>query len=105
MENLNNLHNHDIVDDDEESTDDDEVATGAVTADQIRRDEVREVRKLSSKDTTRLRLWRIIVTGVLLLTAVAITFTTYILLTQQEDENFQTAVRFILSLYLSILEK
>ena len=57
-----------------------------------RRDEVGEVRKMSSKDTNRLRLWRFVVTGVLLLTAFAITFTTYTLLEQQEDENFQTAV-------------
>lgn len=57
-----------------------------------RRDEVGEVRKMSSKDTNRLRLWRIIVTCVLLLTAFAVTFTTYTLLKQQEDENFKTAV-------------
>ena len=63
-----------------------------------RRDEVVEVRKMSSKDTNRLRLWRVVMTGVLLLTAFAITFTTYTLLEQQEDENFKTAVRFIASL-------
>ena len=57
-----------------------------------RRDEVVEVRKMSSKDTKRLRLWRLVVTSVLLLTAFAITFTTYTLLKQQEDSNFQTAV-------------
>ena len=57
-----------------------------------RRDEVGEVRKMSSKDTNRLRLWRFVVTGVLLLTAFAITFTTYTLLEKQEDENFQMAV-------------
>jgi hypothetical protein len=57
-----------------------------------RRDEVGEVRKMSSKDTHRLRLWRIVVTSVLLLTAIAVTATTYTLLQQQEDENFKTAV-------------
>lgn len=62
-----------------------------------RRDEVVEVRKMSSKDTKRLRLWRIVVTSVLLLTAFVITFTTYKLLKQQEDSNFQTAVRTITS--------
>ena len=60
-----------------------------------RRDEVGEVRKLSSKDTHRLRLWRLVVTCVLLLTAFAVTFTTYMLLKQQEDENFHTAVRIV----------
>jgi hypothetical protein len=58
-----------------------------------RRDEVGEVRKMSSKDTKRLRLWRLVVTGVILLTAFAVTFTTYTLLENQENENFQTAVR------------
>ena len=57
-----------------------------------RRDEVVEVRKMSSKDTKRLRLWRIVVTSVLLLTAFVITFTTYKLLKQQEDSNFRTGV-------------
>jgi hypothetical protein len=41
------------------------------------RDETKKVRKLSSKDTTRIRFWRLIVTLVLLLTAFAVTFTTY----------------------------
>jgi hypothetical protein len=62
-----------------------------------RRDEVNEVRKMSSKDTNRLRLWRIVVTSVILLTAFAVTFTTYTLLQQQEEENFKTAVRFSLT--------
>jgi hypothetical protein len=60
--------------------------------DEVDRDEVKEVRKLSSKDTTRIRWWRFVVTLVLLLTAFAVTFTTYILLQQQEHKNFVTAV-------------
>jgi hypothetical protein len=60
---------------------------------EVDRDEVKEVRKLSSKDTTRIRCWRLVVTIVLLLTAFAVTFTTYTLLQQQEHENFKTAVR------------
>ena len=55
-------------------------------------DEVVAVRKMSSKDTNRLRLWRLVVTEVLSLTALALPFTTYTLLEQQEDKNFQTAV-------------
>jgi uncharacterized membrane protein YcjF (UPF0283 family) len=80
--------------------DDEEVETDSTRGEEKsdRRDEVVEVRKMSSKDTNRLRLWRVVMTGVLLLTAFAITFTTYTLLEQQEDENFKTAVRFILSL-------
>jgi hypothetical protein len=59
----------------------------------VDRDEVKEVRKLSSKDTNRIRLWRFVVTAVVLLTAVAVTLTTYTLLQQQEHENFLNAVR------------
>jgi hypothetical protein len=40
------------------------------------RDETKEVRKLSSTDTNRIRFGRLIVTLVLLLTAFAVTFTT-----------------------------
>ena len=68
-----------------------------------RRDEVGEVRKMSSQDTFRLRLWRLVVTGVLLLTAFAVTFTTYTLLKQQEDENFQTAVRFFVVVVMALV--
>ena len=84
---------NDFVDDEEVETDS---TRGEEKSD--RRDEVVEVRKMSSKDTNRLRLWRVVMTGVLLLTACVITFTTYTLLQQQEDENFKTAVRFIASL-------
>ena len=89
--------NKNDVDDDD---DDDENGVDGTTTETDpepidRRDEVGEVRKMSSKDTNRLRLWRIVVTGVLLLTAFAVTFTTYTLLERQEDENFQTAVSHI----------
>jgi hypothetical protein len=75
-------------DEDEQGND----ATTTETEQVDRRDEVDEVRKMSSKDTNRLRMWRLVVTGVLLLTAFAVTFTTYTLLKQQEDENFKTGV-------------
>ena len=73
----------------DESTNEEVIAT-----EQFRRDEVSEVRKMSSNDTFRLHSWRIVVTGVLLLTALAVTLTTYTMLQQQEDKNFQTAVCF-----------
>lgn len=56
------------------------------------RDEEQEVRNMSSKETFRVHLWRYVVTGVLLMTAVAVTFTTYSFLRRQEDDNFKTAV-------------
>ena len=92
----------------EEEEDEEEEGIDATTTESEhthRRDEVGEVRKMSSKDTRRLRLWRIVVTSVILLTAFAVTFTTYKLLKQQEDENFKTAVccwskQFLLTLVL-----
>jgi hypothetical protein len=59
---------------------------------EVDRDEVQEIRMLSSKDTSRIRLWRLIVTLVLLLTAFAVTFTTFTLLQQQDHQHFMTAV-------------
>jgi hypothetical protein len=104
MEEVNDLTTS-IVRNDDEMEESEEVSIDADDADELdvdaarmeplrRRDEVREVRKMSSKDTFRLRLWRIVVTGVLLLTALTVTLTTYALLQQQEEENFQIAVRF-----------
>jgi hypothetical protein len=60
---------------------------------ELDRDEVKEVRKMSSKDTTRILFWRYVVTCVLLLTASAVTIATYLFLQRQEHENFVTAVR------------
>ena len=55
-------------------------------------DEEEEIRKLSQKETSRVRTWRILVFLALLVTAVSVTVTTYILLKQQEHENFQNVV-------------
>ena len=66
-----------------------------VDSEEVDRDEVKEVRKIASRDTTRIRVWRFVITLVLLLTAFAITFATFTLLKQQENENFETAVRSI----------
>ena len=88
-------NNWNVVDPDHYSEESDESTNEEVIAtEQFRRDEVSEVRKMSSNDTFRLHSWRIVVTGVLLLTALAVTLTTYTMLQQQEDKNFQTAVRF-----------
>ena len=85
----------DVDDFDDDVDDEVEIDSKAEEKIQNRRDEVVEVRKMSSKDTNRLRWWRVVMTGVLLLTACAITFTTYTLLEQQEDKNFKTAVRLL----------
>jgi hypothetical protein len=72
------------INSDDESCDEEE---------ELDRDEVKEVRKMSSKDTTRILFWRYVVTCVLLLTASAVTIATYLFLQRQEQENFVTAVR------------
>jgi hypothetical protein len=83
-------YHEDVADDVNDGTMTQDTATG----EERQRDEVGEVRKMSSKDSIRLRFWRLVVTCVLLLTAFAVTYTTFTLLTQQEDKNFKTAVRF-----------
>ena len=60
--------------------------------DDTERDEVKEIRKLSSRDTNRIRLWRVVVTLVLLGTAVSVTFATYRLLLTKQDRIFEEAV-------------
>ena len=56
------------------------------------RDEVEEVKKSSRKDTARVRVLRFVVTGVLLVTALAVTLTTYSFLKQEEKSDFASAV-------------
>ena len=61
------------------------------------RDEVKEVQKMSQKDTSRVIFWRTAVTVVLLLTAVAVTLTTYKLLKKAQNDDVETAVRTAIS--------
>ena len=56
------------------------------------RDEVREIKQWSSRDTRRIRLWRFLVTMSIVATAAAVTATTYLLLKQEETNDFETAV-------------
>ena len=58
------------------------------------RDEVKQIRDMSKKDTFRVKTWRLAVTVLLLVTAVAVTATTYHLLNQEEYKNFEIAVSF-----------
>jgi hypothetical protein len=59
---------------------------------QDERDEVLEVKKLTSKDTFRVQAWRCAVTLLLALTAVAVTMTTYRLLVKEQERIFIAAV-------------
>jgi hypothetical protein len=101
-----NVDDSDYADDVDKEDDDDDDLNDETTEDgtgaERRRDEVGEVRKMSSKDSLRLSLWRLVVTCVLLLTAFAVTYTTFILLMKQEDKNFSTAVCFKLLSYLHL---
>lgn len=56
------------------------------------RDEILEIQKLSQKDTFRILLWRVVVTGVLAATAFTVTFATYRLLVREQHESFKQGV-------------
>ena len=64
---------------------------GGGTAD---RDDISEIRKLSQKETFRILLWRIVVTGVLSVTAFAVTFATYRLLVREQHDSFKQGVSY-----------
>jgi uncharacterized membrane protein YcjF (UPF0283 family) len=86
------MNNDDNEDDDD---DDDELySTGSsgLAPEETERDEVKEVQKMSQKDTSRVHMWRFVVTCVLALTAVAVTLTTYRVLTDEQQRSFDTAV-------------
>lgn len=79
--------------------DDDSLADFSSTKDEEsfepkERDEIREVQKIASKDTTRITVWRYVVTFVLLATALAVTLTTYFFLQEEETRNFTQAVSY-----------
>jgi hypothetical protein len=58
------------------------------------RDEVKEVQKITQKDTNKVNLWRLATTVALLMTAFVVTFTTYKYLKAEETSNFKVAVSF-----------
>ena len=56
------------------------------------RNEIKEILKMSKKDTRSVQVWRIVATCALLVTAFIVTCTSYLLLKQEEKNNFETAV-------------
>lgn len=56
------------------------------------RDEVKEVKKMTSKDNKSVNVSRLLATCALLVTAVCVTSATYLLLKDEERNNFETAV-------------
>ncbi|CAB9527250.1 unknown protein [Seminavis robusta] len=53
-------------------------------------DEVMKIREQSAEETARIRMWRIVVSIALLVTAIAVTTSTYFLLVEREDQTFRT---------------
>ena len=76
----------DLVDDNSVSSDDELLTAPS------ERDEVKEVQKMSSKDTQSVNLWRLAATLALLLTALSVTLATYTNLKSEEKNDFETAV-------------
>jgi hypothetical protein len=56
------------------------------------RDEIKEVRNLARKETKDVRFWLFMVLLLLGVTAGMVSAGTYILLTKQENDNFETSV-------------
>jgi hypothetical protein len=84
-------------------TDDDESVSIDLSDVKLNRDasfvgqeqESKEIRQLNARakgDNLRIRFWRVVVTGSILLTAAAVSVTTYLSLRKEEEINFETAV-------------
>ena len=56
------------------------------------RDEVKEVMKLSAKETSRVKTWRIVVALIMVMTGAAVTGTSFYFLRREEEKNFDEAV-------------
>lgn len=57
--------------------------------------QVKEIRAKSAKDTRLIGIWRLIVVASLVVTAIAITISTYRILKDEQNQNFITAVSYI----------
>ena len=71
---------------------DTDIESVSPTDSETERDEVKEVRRVAQKDTFNVKLWRFAMTSALLMTALAVTLTTYKFLKQDQYEAFKTAV-------------
>jgi len=64
----------------------------SITSELQQRDEVAEIKKLSQKDTNKVRLWRICLLVALSVTAVLVSRWTYNSLKDDETERFRVSV-------------
>ena len=85
---------HEDEDDYSHSECDDEAGSSTPTApESVERDEVKEIKNYSKKETSQVRRWRGIATLALLGTALAVTLVTYRFLAEEQEDNFRQAVR------------
>jgi len=56
------------------------------------RDEVKEVQNFAKRETTRVQLWRLVVLLMIICTGAGVTTLTYILLREEDKEDFETTV-------------
>jgi hypothetical protein len=72
----------------EEDEDEDE----SVSATETTRDETKEINNMLRKESKDVRMWREIVTGMLVITASLVTIATYIVLSREEVDAFNNGV-------------
>ena len=72
---------------------------GDGTSEETERDEVKEIERQSAKENQHVRRGRVLVTTALLLTAIAVTATTYVFLRNERVEIFETAVSKVQTLW------
>ena len=68
-------------------------STPSTQPESVERDEVKEIKNYSKKETAQVRRWRGIATLALLGTACAVTLVTYRFLAEEQEDNFRQAVR------------
>ena len=59
------------------------------------RDEVKEIHKMSRRETQLIRTWRVILLVMLVITAAAVSSITYVLLRKEEHAAYKATVRFL----------
>jgi hypothetical protein len=91
-------------DDDDDDADDDNASTAATTSppnkyrsafnevNEEERKEMLAIEQMASKETSRVDLWRVITTSILVILAVAMTVATFTFLDRENQQNFDTAV-------------
>ena len=77
----------------EDDEEDEEDETNRLSATSTSRDEVEEIKKIIKDETKIVRTWRWVVIFAMLLVGGVVTTATYIFLSNQEEDDFENAVR------------